>query len=139
MRGLTFSNELISRDEGLHCDFACLLYSMLENPLSEKVLHQLVGDAVTIEKEFVCDALSCSIVGMNANMMSTYIEFVADRLLLQLGVSKLYNAVNPFDWMELISLQGKANFFEHRVDQYQKAGVMQGGEENHSFRTDCDF
>jgi ribonucleoside-diphosphate reductase subunit M2 len=139
MRGLTFSNELISRDEGLHCDFACLLYSMLENPLSEKVLHQLVGDAVTIEKEFVCDALSCSLVGMNANMMSTYIEFVADRLLLQLGVSKLYNAVNPFDWMELISLQGKANFFEHRVDQYQKAGVMQGGEENHSFRTDCDF
>lgn len=139
MRGLTFSNELISRDEGLHCDFACLLYSMLENPLSEKVLHQLVGDAVKIEKEFVCDALSCSLVGMNANMMSTYIEFVADRLLLQLGVSKLYNAVNPFDWMELISLQGKANFFEHRVDQYQKAGVMQGGEENHSFRTDCDF
>ena len=139
MRGLTFSNELISRDEGLHCDFACLLYSMLENPLSEEVLHEIIGDAVKIEKEFVCDALSCSLVGMNAELMSTYIEFVADRLLVQLGASKLFNAINPFDWMELISLQGKANFFEHRVDQYQKAGVMNNGEDNHSFRTDVDF
>ena len=139
MRGLTFSNELISRDEGLHCDFACLLYGMLQNPLSEATLHHIVGDAVKIEKEFVCDALSCSLVGMNADMMSTYIEFVADRLLIQLGASKLFNAVNPFDWMELISLQGKANFFEHRVDQYQKAGVMGNVEDNHAFRTDCDF
>ena len=139
MRGLTFSNELISRDEGLHCDFACLLYGMLENPLPENLLHEIVGDAVKIEKEFVCDALSCALVGMNANLMSTYIEFVADRLLVQLGASKLYHAVNPFDWMELISLQGKANFFEHRVDQYQKAGVMHTAEDNHAFRTDCDF
>jgi len=139
MRGLTFSNELISRDEGLHCDFACLLYGMLENPLPENLLHEIVGEAVKIEKEFVCDALSCALVGMNANLMSTYIEFVADRLLVQLGASKLYQAVNPFDWMELISLQGKANFFEHRVDQYQKAGVMHTAEDNHAFRTDCDF
>jgi ribonucleoside-diphosphate reductase subunit M2 len=139
MRGLTFSNELISRDEGLHCDFACLLYGMLENQLSEELLHRIVGDAVTIEKEFVCDALSCSLVGMNADLMSTYIEFVADRLLVALGASKLYNAVNPFDWMELISLQGKANFFEHRVDQYQKAGVMHSGADNFEFRTDVDF
>ena len=92
-----------------------------------------------IEKVFVCDDLSCSLVGMNADMMSTYIEFVADRLLIQLGASKLFNAVNPFDWMELISLQGKANFFEHRVVQYQKAGVMGNVEDNHAFRTDCDF
>ena len=139
MRGLTFSNELISRDEGLHCDFACLLYNMLKNPLSEEMLHRIIGDAVTIEKEFVCDALSCALVGMNADLMSTYIEFVADRLLVQLGASKLYNAVNPFDWMELISLQGKANFFEHRVDQYQKAGVMHSADDNHEFRTDVDF
>jgi ribonucleoside-diphosphate reductase subunit M2 len=112
---------------------------MLKNPLSEEMLHRIIGDAVTIEKEFVCDALSCALVGMNADLMSTYIEFVADRLLVQLGASKLYNAVNPFDWMELISLQGKANFFEHRVDQYQKAGVMHSADDNHEFRTDVDF
>ena len=124
MRGLTFSNELISRDEGLHCDFACLLYSMLKHPLEPERLQEIVKDAVEIEKEFVCDALSCALVGMNADLMSQYIEYVADRLMVQLGVPKVWNTPNPFDWMESISLQGKANFFEHRVDQYQKANVM---------------
>ena len=141
MKGLTFSNELISRDEGLHCDFACELYSELKHKLSEAQLHEIVSNAVTIEKEFVCDALSCALVGMNADLMSDYVEFVADRLLVQLGASKYYNAQNPFDWMETISLQGKANFFEHRVDQYQKAGVMNSNSkvQNFEFRTDCDF
>jgi len=145
MKGLTFSNELISRDEGLHCDFACELYSELKQKLTEEELHEIVSNAVSIEKEFVCDALSCALVGMNADLMSDYVEFVADRLLAQLGAKKYYNAQNPFDWMETISLQGKANFFEHRVDQYQKAGVMNhqngnGGDSNHfEFRTDCDF
>jgi len=145
MRGLTFSNELISRDEGLHCDFACLLYSMLKHPLDPARLQDIVKDAVEIEKEFVCDALSCALVGMNANLMSEYIEFVADRLMTQLGVEKVWNTPNPFDWMENISLQGKANFFEHRVDQYQKANVMTSvegehdGFENYVFRTDVDF
>ena len=145
MRGLTFSNELISRDEGLHCDFACLLYSLLKHPLDPARLQEIVKDAVDIEKEFVCDALSCALVGMNADLMSQYIEFVADRLMTQLGVEKVWNTPNPFEWMEMISLQGKANFFEHRVDQYQKANVMtsvQGkcdGFENYVFRTDLDF
>ncbi len=124
MPGLTFSNELISRDEGMHCDFACLLYSMLENKLTDEELHTIVGDAVEHEKEFICDALPVSLIGMNKEMMSTYIEFCADRLLVALGAPKLYNATNPFDWMELISLQGKTNFFEKRVSEYQKAGVM---------------
>jgi ribonucleoside-diphosphate reductase subunit M2 len=141
MKGLTFSNELISRDEGLHCDFACELYSELKHKLSEEELHEIVSNAVAIEKEFVCDALSCALVGMNADLMSDYVEFVADRLLVQLGASKYYNAQNPFDWMETISLQGKANFFEHRVDQYQKAGVMNNNADaqHFEFRTDCDF
>ena len=121
MPGLTFSNELISRDEGMHCDFACLLYSMLENKLSDEELHKIVGDAVEHEKEFVCEALPVDLIGMNARMMSTYIEFVADRLLVALGAPKLYNATNPFDWMELISLQGKTNFFEKRVGEYHPA------------------
>ncbi len=124
MPGLTFSNELISRDEGMHCDFACLLYSMLEKKLTDEELHAIVGEAVEYEKEFVCDALPVSLIGMNADMMSQYIEFCADRLLVALGASKLYDARNPFDWMELISLQGKTNFFEKRVAEYQKANVM---------------
>ncbi|KAH9330875.1 hypothetical protein KI387_002983, partial [Taxus chinensis] len=121
MPGLTFSNELISRDEGLHCDFACLLYSLLNHKLSEDRVREIVCDAVDIEKEFVCDALPCDLVGMNAKLMSQYIEFVADRLLIALGYSKVYKVQNPFDWMELISLQGKTNFFEKRVGEYQKA------------------
>lgn len=146
MKGLTFSNELISRDEGLHCDFACLLYSMLKHPLEIERLQDIVKDAVEIEKEFVCDALSCALVGMNADLMSEYIEYVADRLIVQLGGTKVWNTPNPFDWMESISLQGKANFFEHRVDQYQKNGVMHSvdgggpeGYEQYVFRTDVDF
>jgi ribonucleoside-diphosphate reductase subunit M2 len=142
MPGLTFSNELISRDEGLHCDFACLLYSLLDHKLSEERVKEIVCDAVEIEREFVCDALPCDLVGMNAKLMSQYIDFVADRLLVALGYSKVYNAQNPFDWMELISLQGKTNFFEKRVGEYQKASVMSGlanMEGNHVFKLDEDF
>mmetsp|Transcript_27288 Transcript_27288/g.87442 ORF Transcript_27288/g.87442 Transcript_27288/m.87442 type:complete len:436 (+) Transcript_27288:232-1539(+) len=124
MPGLTFSNELISRDEGLHCDFACLLYSLLNHRLDEAMVYQIVDEAVQLEREFVCDALSCSLVGMNADLMGTYIEFVADRLLVELGCEKRYRASNPFDWMEMISLQGKTNFFERRVGEYQKSNVM---------------
>lgn len=143
MPGLTFSNELISRDEGLHCDFACLLYSLMKVKLSEEKVKGLVADAVAIEKEFVCDALPCALVGMNGDLMSKYIEFVADRLLISLGHGKMYNVQNPFDWMELISLQGKTNFFEKRVGEYQKASVMSNlngnGAANHVFNMDEDF
>ena len=111
MPGLTFSNELISRDEGMHCDFACLLYSMLETKLTDAELHAIIGEAVEYEKEFVCEALSVSLIGMNKEMMSKYIEFCADRLLVALGAPKLFDATNPFDWMELISLQGKTCVF----------------------------
>jgi ribonucleoside-diphosphate reductase beta chain len=138
MPGLTFSNELISRDEGLHCDFACLLYSMLQSKLPESRVHEIIRDAVTIEQEFVTDALPVDLIGMNAKLMSQYIEFVADRLLISLGYSKIYNAVNPFDFMEMISLQGKTNFFEKRVAEYQKAGVM-GNSDKNVFSMDEDF
>lgn len=123
MPGLSFSNELISRDEGMHCDFACLLYSQLVNKMPEQQVKNIITNAVEIEKEFVTDALPVRLIGMNADMMRQYIEFVADRLLAALGYSKVYNAANPFDFMELISLQGKTNFFEKRVGDYQKAGV----------------
>ena len=144
MPGLTFSNELISRDEGMHCDFACLLYSMLNEQLTDEVVHELVGDAVKHEKEFLCEALPVDLIGMNSKMMAQYIEFVADRLLVALGAPKLYNATNPFDWMELISLQGKTNFFEKRVGEYQKAGVMSSidnkeNPQNNDFALDADF
>jgi len=125
--GLCFSNELISRDEGLHTDFACLLYSKVVNKLPQSVVHDIVREAVDIERSFVCDALPVSLIGMNKESMSTYVEFCADRLLTALGVKKLYNVRNPFEWMELISLQGKTNFFEKRVSEYQKSGVMGGG------------
>ena len=138
MPGLSFSNELISRDEGLHCDFACLLYSMLENKLSEEQVTAVIADAVEIEKEFVTDALPVALIGMNAKLMSQYIEFVADRLLDALGCRKIYNVTNPFDFMEMISLQGKTNFFEKRVGEYQKAGVMAAKESN-VFKMDEDF
>jgi ribonucleoside-diphosphate reductase beta chain len=138
MPGLTFSNELISRDEGLHCDFACLLYSMLETKLSREQVIKVITDAVTIEQEFVTDALPVSLIGMNAKMMSQYIEFVADRLLVSLGYPKVYNSSNPFDFMEMISLQGKTNFFEKRVAEYQKSGVMSTKEEN-VFKLDEEF
>merc|ERR1712070_998913 len=141
MPGLTFSNELISRDEGLHAEFACLLYGMLQNKLPDAVVHDLIRGAVTVENSFICEASSCDLVGMNSDLMKRYIEFVADRLLTALGHPKLYNASNPFDWMELTSLQGKTNFFEKRVGEYQKAGVMTpaGQEENKGFSLDVDF
>jgi len=124
MPGLTFSNELISRDEGLHCSFACQLYSKLERRLTEKDIHVLIGEAVEVEKEFVCDALPVSLIGMNKSLMAQYIEFVADRLLGDLGYRPLFGSKNPFDWMDMISLEGKTNFFEKRVGEYQKSGVM---------------
>merc|ERR1712224_208308 len=142
MPGLTFSNELISRDEGLHAEFACLLYGMLQNKLPDDVVHEIIRGAVAVENRFICEALSCDLVGMNSDLMRRYIEFVADRLLTALGHPKLYNASNPFDWMELISLQGKTNFFEKRVGEYQKAGVMTpaaGQEEAKGFCLDADF
>ena len=140
MPGLTFSNELISRDEGLHCDFACLLYTKhLINKLSKKTVEKIITDAVEIEKEFVSDALPVNLIGMNAKLMQQYIEFVADRLLVELGNEKVYNATNPFDFMEMISLQGKTNFFEKRVGEYQKAGVLNQDKEGGKFTLDADF
>jgi ribonucleoside-diphosphate reductase beta chain len=136
MPGLTFSNELISRDEGLHCDFACYLYSQLQNKLDPKEVEAIITEAVSFEKEFVTDALPVSLIGMNAAMMSEYIEFVADRLLISLGNEKVYNTANPFSWMEMISLQGKTNFFEKRVGEYQKAGV---GQKKEVFAMDEEF
>ncbi len=138
MPGLTFSNELISRDEGSHCEFACLLYSMLQNKLSKEAVTNIITDAVEIEKEFITEALPVNLIGMNAKLMSQYIEFVADRWLNELGYDKYYNATNPFDFMEMISLQGKTNFFEKRVGDYQKSGVL-NSQESKSFSLDEDF
>ncbi|RDW94689.1 hypothetical protein BP5796_00452 [Coleophoma crateriformis] len=126
MAGLTFSNELISRDEGLHTDFACLLFSHLKHRPSKQAVQDVITEAVAIEQEFLTEALPCALLGMNSNLMKQYIEFVADRLLLSLGNEKVYKATNPFDFMENISLAGKTNFFEKRVGDYQKAGVMAG-------------
>lgn len=139
MPGLTFSNELISRDEGLHCEFACLLYGMMQNKLSQERVYEIIGDAVEIEKEFITDALPVDLIGMNAKLMRQYIEFVADRWLGALGYPKKYNATNPFDFMELISLQGKTNFFEKRVGDYQKNGVMGATKETNTFSLEEDF
>ena len=145
MPGLTFSNELISRDEGLHTEFACLLYSMLRGRLTQQRVEEIIINAVKIEKSFICEALPVSLIGMNAALMSQYIEYVADRLLVTLGHAKVWNAVNPFEWMEMISLQGKTNFFEKRVGDYQKAGVMSGQESGGNvqatsgFTIDADF
>lgn len=140
MPGLSFSNELISRDEGLHCDFACLLYtSHIKNQLPQETVQEIIKDAVEIEKEFVTDALPVKLIGMNADLMCQYIEFVADRLLGELGCEKVYNSSNPFDFMEMISLQGKTNFFEKRVGEYQKAGVMDGDSGKSKFSLDEDF
>jgi ribonucleoside-diphosphate reductase beta chain len=139
MPGLTFSNELISRDEGMHCEFACLLYRMLENKLPKEQATKIITDAVEIEKEFVTDALPVNLIGMNAKLMSQYIEFVADRWLGELGYDKVYGASNPFDFMEMISLQGKTNFFEKRVGDYQKSGVLNATADSKSFSLDDDF
>jgi ribonucleoside-diphosphate reductase beta chain len=138
MPGLTFSNELISRDEGMHCEFACLLYSMLSEKPSKEEATAIITDAVEIEKEFVTDALPVNLIGMNAKLMSQYIEFVADRWLVELGCDKVYNTTNPFDFMEMISLQGKTNFFEKRVGDYQKNGVL-NTQESKAFSLDEDF
>ena len=121
MPGLTFSNELISRDEALHTEFAVLLYNLLEKKLNKKKIQEIISEAVEIEKEFICDALPCRLLGMNSNLMSKYIEFVGDRLALQLGIDKIYNTPNPFDFMEMISLERKTNFFESRVSDYALA------------------
>jgi ribonucleotide reductase beta subunit family protein with ferritin-like domain len=138
MPGLTFSNELISRDEGLHTDFACLLYSHIVNKLSDSQIQAIISEAIEIEKEFITEALPCELIGMNSRLMSQYLEFVADRLLVTLGVEKLYRVTNPFEWMEMISMQGKTNFFEKRVSEYQKTGVMANKEEQ-MFRLDIEF
>ncbi len=138
MPGLSFSNELISRDEGLHCDFACLLYNNhLVNKLPKEQVRDIILDAVEIEKEFILDALPVKLIGMNSDLMSQYIEFVADRLLMELGCEKVFNVSNPFDFMEMISIQGKTNFFEKRVGEYQKAGVL--NQDNQTFSLDEDF
>eukprot|EP00554_Chaetoceros_debilis_P004727 CAMPEP_0194095052 /NCGR_PEP_ID=MMETSP0149-20130528/56625_1 /TAXON_ID=122233 /ORGANISM="Chaetoceros debilis, Strain MM31A-1" /LENGTH=457 /DNA_ID=CAMNT_0038780983 /DNA_START=52 /DNA_END=1425 /DNA_ORIENTATION=+ len=142
MPGLTFSNELISRDEGLHCMFACQMYSKLERKLSEEDIHRIIREAVSVEKGFICDAIPVSLIGMNAGLMGQYIEFVADRLLHDLGYRSLYGSTNPFDWMDMISLEGKTNFFEKRVGEYQKSGVMaslDGNEASSEFSLDADF
>jgi len=151
MPGLTFSNELISRDEGLHCSFACQLYSKLVRKLPEQQVHNLIRESVEVEKGFICDALPVSLIGMNASLMSQYIEFVADRLLQDLGYRPLFGSKNPFDWMDMISLEGKTNFFEKRVGEYQKSGVMASlsnsldhssdatGHRNSALNFDADF
>ena len=142
MPGLTFSNELISRDEGLHCDFACHLHN---NHLIQKVpqerIKEIIIDALDIEREFITESLPVRLIGMNSDLMAQYLEFVTDRLLVELGCEKVYNSTNPFDFMEMISLQGKTNFFEKRVGEYQKAGVMKEKEESnaHKFSLDEDF
>ena len=141
MPGLTFSNELISRDEGMHMDFACLLYNEhLVNKLSKEKITGIITDAVNIEAEFVTESLPVKLIGMNSDLMNQYIQFVADRLLVQLGCDKVYNVTNPFDFMDMISLQGKTNFFEKRVAEYQKAGVSNSTQDlNEGFSLDEDF
>ena len=139
MPGLSFSNELISRDEGMHCDFACMLYNdHIVNKLSKDTIRKIIVDAVEIEKYFVSDAIPVKLIGMNSDLMCVYIEFVADRLLETLGNEKIYNVENPFPWMAMISLQGKTNFFEKRVGDYQKSGVM-AGRDKQVFTLDEDF
>uniref|UniRef100_UPI00358DE13B ribonucleoside-diphosphate reductase subunit M2-like n=1 Tax=Myxine glutinosa TaxID=7769 RepID=UPI00358DE13B len=138
MPGLTFSNELISRDEGLHCDFACLMFKHLVKKPSEKRVCSIIMDAVSIEQEFLTEALPVNLIGMNCDLMKQYIEFVADRLLTDLGFSKVYLVENPFDFMENISLEGKTNFFEKRVGEYQKLGVMAASVDS-KFTLDADF
>jgi len=138
MPGLTLSNEFIARDEGLHTDFACLLYSKLVNKLTKQKAHKIIREAVKIEKQFITKALPCELIGMNAKLMAQYIEFVADRLTLQLGYPKIYNAANPFDFMERISLENKDNFFEKRVSTYAKATVGKKREDM-SFSMGADF
>lgn len=140
MPGLTFSNELISRDEGVHCDFAVHLHNHhLVNKVSKERIREILVDALNIEREFITESLPVSLIGMNATLMTQYLEFVTDRLLVELGCAKEYNASNPFDFMDMISLQGKTNFFEKRVSEYQKAGVMNKDEDSSKISFDADF
>ncbi len=137
--GLTFSNELISRDEGLHCDFACMLHNdHIVNKVPKERITQIITEALDIEREFIIEALPVRLIGMNSDLMTQYLEFVTDRLLLELKCEKVYNVENPFDFMDMISLQGKTNFFEKRVSEYQKAGVL-GKEKDAGFTFDADF
>ena len=140
MPGLTFSNELISRDEGMHCDFAVHLHNNhLINKVSKERITEILTNALDIEREFITESLPVSLIGMNAKLMTQYLEFVTDRLLVELGCEKVYNSTNPFDFMDMISLQGKTNFFEKRVSEYQKAGVLHKEEEKDKFSFDADF
>jgi ribonucleoside-diphosphate reductase beta chain len=140
MPGLTFSNELISRDEGVHCDFAVHLHNHhLVNKVSKERIRTIIVDALTIEREFITESLPVSLIGMNAGLMTQYLEFVADRLLVELGCDREYNTSNPFDFMDMISLQGKTNFFEKKVAEYQKAGVMNTDVEAQKITFDADF
>jgi len=138
MPGLSFSNELISRDEGMHTDFAVHLYNNhIENKLSKERIIEIIDSALTIEKEFITEALPVSLIGMNSDLMKQYLEYVSDRLLIDLGVGKIYNSENPFDFMKNIAMENKTNFFEKRVSEYSKSGV--GVDEDNSFSTDVDF
>lgn len=140
MPGLTFSNELISRDEGVHCDFAVHLHNHhLVNKVSKERIRTIIVDALTIEREFITESLPVSLIGMNAGLMTQYLEFVADRLLVELGCDREYNTSNPFDFMDMISLQGKTNFFEKKVAEYQKSGVMNTDVEAQKITFDADF
>tara|TARA_B100001059_G_scaffold126597_1_gene126597 strand:+ start:6363 stop:7337 length:975 start_codon:yes stop_codon:yes gene_type:complete len=139
MPGLCHSNELISRDEGLHTEFAVLIHHTLQNKCPDEVIYSIVKEAVMIEKEFITESLPCRLIGMNDNLMSQYIEFVADRLLLMFGLNKVYNSDNPFDWMEAISIQGKTNFFEKRVGEYSNAANPNSNNDDNQFDLDEDF
>tara|TARA_E500000178_G_C16972911_1_gene731856 strand:+ start:458 stop:1471 length:1014 start_codon:yes stop_codon:yes gene_type:complete len=139
MPGLTFSNELISRDEGMHTDFAVLIYSMLTNKLESEEIYKIVTEAVEIEKNFINDSIPCAMIGMNSDLMSQYIEYVADRLIVQLGYAKYYNSDNPFDFMQLISMENKTNFFEKRVSEYSLANVKVDKDVNDEIEFDADF
>jgi ribonucleotide reductase beta subunit family protein with ferritin-like domain len=139
MPGLCDSNELIARDEGMHTDFAILLYSMIINKIDENIVHEMFKDAVNIEREFICESLPCSLLGMNSELMSEYIKFVADRLLVQLNYNKIWGVTCPFDFMESMSMEGKTNFFESRPTQYQKASVLNTSTSEKHFLTIEDF
>jgi ribonucleotide reductase beta subunit family protein with ferritin-like domain len=139
MPGLTFSNELISRDEGMHTDFAVLIYHMLVHKLSDKALYRIITEAVEIEKNFITESIPCAMIGMNADLMCQYIEYVADRLIVQLGYSKYYNSSNPFDFMQLISMENKTNFFEKRVSEYSLANVKTDSQSNDNITFDAAF
>lgn len=139
MPGLSFSNELISRDEGLHTDFACIIFRYIENKLEKDIVYSIIKEAVDIEKEFLSTALPCNLIGINCLLMCEYIEYVADRLLMELGYERIYNTDNPFDFMENVSLSGKTNFFEKRVSEYQKCGVMNNLIDDNLFILDAEF